>query len=57
MRARITTSLGYSLLTAAALAGAIYANKAVNFSEIAQFVILGAGAVALLLMTHARSTK
>ncbi len=57
MRAKITTSFGYSLLTAAAVAGVIFANRTLDFSEVAQLFVFGAGAVALLLMTRVRSSK
>lgn len=57
MRAKITTSLGYSLLTVAAVAGFASANTQLNFLQFAQLAVLGAGAVALLLVTRTRSTK
>jgi hypothetical protein len=57
MRAKITTSLGYTLLTGAAIGGLIYTKTDFNYAQIAQFMVLGAGAVALLLMTRQRSAK
>jgi hypothetical protein len=57
MRAKITTSLGYSLLTVAGLTWAIYAKGAMNLPEVAQLVVLAAGAVSLLLVTRVRPNK
>jgi predicted membrane channel-forming protein YqfA (hemolysin III family) len=57
MRAKLTTSLGYSLLIAAAVAGVIYAKTSLDFSEIAQFAVFAAGALALLVMTSGRRVK
>lgn len=57
MRTKITTSLGYSLLMTAAVVGAIFAKSSVDLSEIAQFMVLAAGAVSLMLMTRTRPSK
>lgn len=57
MRANLTTSLGYTLLTAAAVGGVVSGQIGLNFSSIAQFAVFGAGALALLLITRTASPK
>ncbi len=52
MRAKLTTGFGYTLLTSPAIAGVVNGQSPISLPNIIQFAVFGAGAIALLLMTH-----
>ena len=57
MMAKFATSFGFSLLMATAIGAWIYSNKVLTLTELTQFGVLAAGAIALWLATRTRSYK